>query len=342
MRNLFYGLWITLLWCACQSGKEKVEHISLQTRVLADSLYTKMPGGLFLCGPYLIWYDAFTQDTFLCVMDSVKGKMLGKMGKLGRGPEEFVSPSIGNAYGNKVVVYDQNLPKVAFYSADSLLMGRNPVQMLPDRGLAKNHCTYFAEIDSAVYAGVFPGDVQLLQVWTPDGRSFPFGKLPLLDSIANGYNVFQGMLQYNPEKKCLLYANYRFPYMALYQRQADDSFVLAKERTEKFAHTIKKQKLRLGKEVEGFRVCMTKNYIVVRTKESQGDTKPTSGVLDMSRMPRKLYLYDYDLNLKKVLDLDMQVIYMAGTLASDKFYIVGIKDSYCIAECEIPDEEGRS
>lgn len=89
--SLLSSLFIFLFSC---TPKEEVERITLQSQVLNDELLTTMPGDLILAGEYLIWSDPFAHDSFLHVHDASTGEEIVAMGKVGKGPKEFVIISI--------------------------------------------------------------------------------------------------------------------------------------------------------------------------------------------------------------------------------------------------------
>ena len=126
MKIFIYASFLSTIIFACSTKNVNIERISLSPQIINDSLFTMLPGKILLCDPYIIWQDGFATDTFMYVIDLRTGKEVGKMGKIGRGPEEFISPNLIGCINKHIIILDDNLPKCAFYSIDSLLSSRNP------------------------------------------------------------------------------------------------------------------------------------------------------------------------------------------------------------------------
>ena len=84
--------------------------------------------------------------------------------------------------------------------------------------------------------------------------------------------------------------------------------------------------------------AFTKDYIVSLRQDEDNPLpkqKPTSGIRDLSGAPQTVYIFDYDLNLLKIADLNMPALNITANPENNTLYIIGLKDSYCIAKCEI-------
>lgn len=216
MKIFIYASFLSTIIFACSTKNVNIERISLSPQIINDSLFTMLPGKILLCDPYIIWQDGFATDTFMYVIDLRTGKEVGKMGKIGRGPEEFIFPNLIGCINKHIIILDDNLPKCAFYSIDSLLSSRNPY--IPRTDFPVKQVCDAVVIDSSSFI--------TLQFMTPLPFQFiksgqvvsKFGKLPISDSITNSYAALQGTLAYNPEKHVMLYSANRFPYFALYQK----------------------------------------------------------------------------------------------------------------------------
>ena len=130
MRRISIFLFLIVL-ASCKSSHVDVERVSLTPQILHEGLYTMLPGAMLLCDNYLVWQDGFATDTFMHVVDLRTNQEVGTMGKIGRGAEEFITPNLLGSFGKYIVVADDNLPKCALYSIDSLLEHKNPYIRLP-------------------------------------------------------------------------------------------------------------------------------------------------------------------------------------------------------------------
>ena len=128
--------------------------------------------------------------------------------------------------------------------------------------------------------------------------------------------------------------------MALYKKNEGNSYTLLKKTNQPIRYTIKEKQAELLHEYnESFGTpTFTKDYIVFLKQDEDNPLpkqKPTSGIRDLSGVPHTVYIFDYDLNLLKIADLNMPVLNITANPENNTLYIIGLKDSYCIAKCEI-------
>ena len=323
---------------ACKTGKNNVERISLIPEILHEGLYTMLPGEMLLCDNYLVWQDGFATDTFMHVVDLRTNQEVGTMGKIGRGAEEFITPNLLGSFGKYIVVADDNLPKCALYSIDSLLEHKNPY--IPKPNFPFRGISYATVVDSATIIAVLFDTSTPFRIVRNQQVVGEFGQFPIQDSISNRFNVLQGSVEYNHQRGIMLYAPNFFPYIALYKKNEENSYTLLKETNYPIHYTIEKKQAELLHEYNGsFRSpTFTKDYIVFLKQDEDNPLpkqKPTSGIRDLSGVPHTVYIFDYDLNLLKIADLNMPVLNITANPGNNTLYIIGLKDSYCIAKCEI-------
>lgn len=338
MRNITIIFIIAIIICSsCHDKKNTVERLDIKAEIITDSLFSRLPGKLILCKPYLVWQSGFSTDTFLYVIDIEKKEEIGKMGVIGRGDKEFTTPVLGQTIGKNILVYDDNIVKQAFYSIDSLLQSKEPFIRLPEMPI--NGCTQLVQINDSTFISLQPDQKYPFQI-IRNYKSFSFfGKLPIKEDINNGYNVFQGTLIYDPYSKNLLFSASRFPYIALYKKEGD-SFMLKWEKKFPVGYSVKDKKLILNQENKSglSSIIMTKDYIITLEKDEQTAPiikKPTSGVRDLSQLPYTMFLYDYDFNLKKIINLNMPLLRITGNSLSNTVYLIGLDGSYSIAKCNV-------
>ncbi len=337
MKRISIFLFLIAL-ASCKSSSLDVERISLKPQILHEGLYTMLPGAMLLCDNYLIWQDGFATDTFMHVVDLRNNQEVGKMGKIGRGAEEFITPNLIGNYGKYVVVADDNSPQYALYSIDSLLEHKNPYISKPN--LPFKGTSFATVVDSSTIIAVqfdSPIPFRIVQNQQVVGN---FGHFLIPDSITNRFDVLQGVVKYNTSRNIMLYATNRFPYIALYQKNDAYSYSLLKETAYPIRYSVKNKRAQpIDEDEASFSIfAFTKDYIVSLRQDEDNPLpkqKPTSGIRDLSGAPQTVYIFDYDLNLLKIADLNMPALNITANPENNTLYIIGLKDSYCIAKCEI-------
>ena len=337
MRRISIFLFLIVL-ASCKSSHVDVERVSLTPQILHEGLYTMLPGTMLLCDHYLVWQDGFATDTFMHVFDLRTNQEVGTMGKIGRGAEEFVTPDIIGSFNKNIVVTDGNIFKCAFYSIDSLLAHKNPYIAQPDMD---TRLFFSTVVDSTKLIALRFDTEKPFQLRTYNHEVLSeFGKYPIPDSITNRFEILQGPVLYNSQRRLLLYSASFFPYVALYKEKSDNSYELLKETDYPIPYSVKEKRARiLDENSNGFpSPAFTKDYIIfIKQDEDNPLPKqaPTSGIRDLSGVPHTVYIFDYNLKLQKIADLNMPVLRITANPENNTLYIIGLKDSYCIVKCKI-------
>lgn len=259
------------------------------------------------------------------------------MGIIGRGDQEFTMPTLGQTTGKNILVYDDNIGKQALYSIDSLLQGKEPFIRLPEMPI--NGCTQLIQIDDSTFISLQPDQKKPFQIIRNNKSHSSFGELPIKEDIHNGFDIFQGALIFDPYNQNLLYSASHFPYLALYEKEGD-SFYLKWEKKFPVNYSIKNKKLTLNRENKNglSSLIMAKDYIITLERDEQTApvvNKPTPGIRDLSQLPYTMFLYDYDFNLKKIINLNIPLLRITGNSLSNTVYLIGLDGSYSILKCEV-------
>ncbi len=335
MKNLILAFLILLFGsCSKQNNRlNDIEPIYVEPILISDSVMTNFPGSLLLVGDYLIWEDPFNYSAFLKVVDIRTGKQVAQVGQIGQGPKEFVTPSVHLLSADKVGVTDMNTNKRAVFEIEKLLNKQEPFTYYKKNGL--KGATIYREIEENKFVGLFPEEQFLFKV-IEQNRSISFGKFPINEHLdkRNRFNNFQGILAYNPENKRLIYCPFRFPYIISYKRSG-----------ERFVHhkTLKifdakynfvNGELKFNERITLIgEMSITKDYIVVaRPKEFKKDIDRFTG---SQKRPQTLYLYDYELNLQKIVDLKVPIYRLAGNENSNSVYAIVSNPEYSIVEVDL-------
>ncbi|MCQ4874130.1 TolB-like 6-bladed beta-propeller domain-containing protein [Butyricimonas paravirosa] len=328
-----------IMFCSCStSSKKNIERLTLHpTAVILDSMFTQMPGILILCDHYLVWEDPFRSDYFLHVIDLNTKKEVGVMGEFGRGPKEFITPIPTKSIGNKIFTYDLNLDQQAYYSIDSLLAGKDPFISHPLDPI--KNCLDVIQIAENEFISIQPENEHPFQWIHSDSSISFFGESPLKEKVDMDYTTRMGGLYYNPYNKKFIYNTCLFPYFALYE-QKDSIFQLKWEKTApKTSYEIKDGKFHFhDNDDRPLEIVLTKDYIVALQQDKDTEfptTKRTSGIRDFSTVPTTLLVYDYDFNLKKIINMGMPILRIASKGDSNTLYTVGIDLDFCILRYEL-------
>ena len=336
--NTFLWLYCILTFSACKNNSSKVEHLSLTpSSIIQDTLFTQIPGALILCGDhYLVWEDPFNPKKFLHIIDINTRREIKAIGEFGRGPKEFITPLSIKSIGNKIFTYDLNQDKQAYYSIDSLLVMKDPFILLPS--LPIEDCLDIVQIAEGEFISTHPQNEQLFQWIHQDSTVSFFGKSPIKEKLKDYYNSRQGTLSYNPYNQKLIYSARLFPYIALYEKEGNNFQLKWEKTSSKNFYEIKNGDIHFIEEaLVPHEIILTKDYIITLQKEENApsSTKRTAGIRDLSQVPNTIFVYDYDFNLKKIIDMGMPILRIETKGNSNTIYAVGIDLDFCIVTYEI-------
>ena len=321
----------------CKSGSTEIERLTLSpSSTIQDSLFTQLPGSLILCNNYLVWEDPFNPNYFLHVVDINAKKEIGTMGLIGRGPKEFITPLSISSIGNKIFTYDLNQNKQAYYSIDSMLANKDPFILLPP--LPIEDCLDIVQIAEGEFISTHPQNEQLFQWIHQDSTVSFFGKSPIKEKLKDYYNSRQGTLFYNPYNQKLIYSASLFPYIALYEKEGNNFQLKWEKVSSKNFYEIKNGNIHFIEEAQvPHEIILTKDYIITLEKEENTPTptKRTAGIRDLSQVPNTIFVYDYDFNLKKIIDMGMPILRIETKGNFNTIYAVGIDLDFCIVTYEI-------
>lgn len=326
-----------LLLSSCKTESQKgVERTSISTELISDSIYTRMPGSLFKIDKYAVWQDPFgSADGFMHIIDTETKKEVGTMGRKGQGPKEFSTPSIGKGSDNTLYVFDLNSKKQALLSLDNLMSNKEYYISLPDA--IDERVTYKMQLDDKSIVSLTPDKAQPFKIQKNDSI-VEFGIFPIKEEINNGYNMFQGSIAFNENKKILVYSVIYFPYIAIYKRVGEFNFKLQNEHKEEVQYYISNNKLILSENNRSgvATMTLTKNYIVTIQRDYEVDNTDESTVdMDFEKLPTTLFLYNYKGELKKIVDVGMPILRIAGDIESNDLYAFGVDPEFVLVKCEL-------
>lgn len=333
MKKVILLLQFCLLLSACSYNENmETERITMEPTIVYDNIESRMPGMLMVCGEFAVWTDPFVTEGQSHILDLKEKKEIGKFVNVGNGPKEFITPAFSLSDDKELIVHDMNGDKMAIYAIGNAQEGQELAGSFFDK--KTQGLTRLIKIGNNDFISFDPNSTFPFQ--TANGHNF--GKYPFGNEIDNNYNVSQGNIAYNPDKKIFVYSTISFPYMAAYKKEKD-KFELLWEQKGDLDYSISENKIVLDKKKKGsMELALTKDYIVTLQRDYQSDPTNEAKVgRDFTKLPQTLFLYDYKSNLRKIVDLGMPVLRIAADIKNNVVYAIVVNPDFMIAKCELPD-----
>lgn len=328
-KKIYFLIFVSFLF-GCESKNTQYERISYT--LLDDDIMTTMPGSLIVAGDYLVWTDPFARDYFVHVHDKETGRKIGVMGKVGEGPQEFITGGINQiAVDNRFFAADANGKTKGFLSLDSLILNKETFVPLSDsEQLSRPAMT---ELAKDLFVGITEdGDKDYFEA-NIQGQNSTFGVYP----VSEVKQHVGGNMAYNPEKKSLAYASFYFPYLSLYQETGNTFKLVWERKSNGSEYEVADDQIIFDHTVGGiFEVCMSKDYIIALERDRKRDPMDESTVgRDVSKCPHTVFLYDYDGNLIKIVDLGIPTMRIAADCQDNVLYAIGADPDYVLVKYEL-------
>lgn len=329
MKNLV--VFISLcLFVSCTSRTEK-EYMEIEPIPVLADLESRMPGSLLVSNQYVIWTDPFSVENQVHVVDLGMNKEIGALIGIGNGPKEFVVPNYFVSSNNELYAYDMSKNRMFIYSIDSIKEQKNP--FISSLDIETKGFTRIVKIKKEEFVFFDPDKPQSFQT----EKGHVFGKYPFKEnSIQNNYSLLQGNIAYNPNRNLLIYSTMLFPYMAAYRKKGD-TFELVWEYKKEVDYTVSLGKITLNEPKGGMmEMALTKDYIVTLERDTKDDLKGnTKAGRELKDLPQTLFLYDYESNVKKIVDLKMPILRIASDISTNTIYAIVVNPEFTLVKCEI-------
>lgn len=339
MKNkTIYLLSFVLFFFSCKERSNRTEYITLEGVLVNDSIYTRMPGSFFVLDDFLVWDDPFSFEDYIHYIDIETKKEVVAVGKKGQGPEEFVTPVLSPAYDRNIFIYDLNSDKQALLITDSVMEKKGPYVFWGKNEEGKVTRKY--NIGENRFIELNPASKEYLYRFISDGGDFSFGKPFINEPIENGYDVYQGEIRYNKHNNKLVYSNFMFPYISIYNYDdRNNSFSLANEVAGEFEYEIvNKKELKANRKQKGcMGLTLSKDFIIVHRRDYETDKVNEEEVSyqDFDKLPHTVFLYDYAGGLRYIVNLNIPVLRIASGMDNNTLYVMGISSEYVIMEYEL-------
>ena len=340
MEKIKLILFLTLL-CSCNTSEKKitkVERISLEAEIITDSIHSSLPGRLIVFNDHLVWEDAHASNNFLHLVDIKTRKELGKFGQIGSGPKEFLTPCISKSSNDLIYVYDLNSKHQAYFSLSNFLKGQDYYVKIPDvNKIRMKHTTHIIEFDKNYFVALRPGGEFPLERW--HNRSFyPFGTFPIKEGVPefDRMRFFTAEILYNSDNQKLVYSSFRFPYLAIYKNDGK-YFKLETESSRDFEYSLSGGRLDFDESRFGiWSLALSKHYIVTIERDYEKDqTNELTVGMDPMKLPRTVFLYNYDGKLMKIVDLGYPIMCVASDTKNNTLYAIVVMDDYVLVKYEL-------
>lgn len=320
-----------IILTGCQSKQSEVAHEKAIFEVLHNDIQTRMPGSMTVAGNYITWEDPFARDYFVNVHDATTGKLIGKMGKVGEGPSEFITGGISSCYiDGRFFASDVNGNTRGFLSIDSLIAGKEPFAPLSKE--EKEQRPLMNELQRGVFVGVTEDVEEHYFKTNIHGKESSFGVYPIKEVKQHLGNT----LAYDSISGMLACSSFTVPYLALYQKSGD-TFKLRWEKEPEMGYEISRGRIVPDRRIGGvFGLSLCKDYIVSlhRDWENERLDKSITG-RDERMLPHLVYLYDYEGNLVKIVDLGVRVVRIASDRRSNTLYALVLNPDYMLVKYEL-------
>lgn len=306
---------LLLIITSCKDNTPKTYKIPYT--VLTDQIYTRLPGKLLLDKNYLIWQDPFISKDFIKIINTQSGEQVGEAGIIGKGPEEFITPSIGNCIDNKIIVYDLNSSKQAFFFINNIINHQKYHYPLSLSSIPPKFP--IIAIDSLSFISINDSLPSPLQLIRKDSIIQTFGEPIISGNFNNRSEYFQCNLFYDIYNGYLLCLHPHLSHITLYQNKGENFSLYSFKHPQKYDYIIENQKIKIKEpEIKILDITFTQDYIVT-IEINKKDTK------DISNLPSILHLYDYHFRLQHVIDLEIPLLRLAADSRSNTLYAIDRK-----------------
>ena len=245
MKNYVLSFLIVAFFFACSEKNVEVQRISnLEYVVVSDSIYTRMPGKILYKDGLVFWEDPISFENIIHAVDVKNGTELVAFGNRGEGPNDFTETIISLDSEGGIVVNDLNKPLKIHFQVD---IDKKSVSFSSYKYDCDAKMTRLLYLDKGKVLYLYPEAEKMFQV-KGDALGYSFGERPIKDEMNNAYDIFQGQIVYNPQRRLLVYSNLIFPYLSVYKRSESEGWSQIGEWREDLDYTISEGKLNFAPE----------------------------------------------------------------------------------------------
>lgn len=329
MKHIQYILFIAIaMFSSCSEKNGEVERISNQAyKIISDSIYSRMPGTILYQDGIVYWEDVPSFEKFVHAVDVKTQSEITSFANKGEGPDDFTAPGLSLAFQGGLYINDGNKPLEILYQWDgaNLSMQR---QKYENNAMA----TRLLHLDAETTLLLCPDKNELFHLVGKNTSGTSFGERPIKDEINNAYDVFQGNVAYHPEKKTLVYSNLYFPYLAIYKCSNNGNWSRTNELKEDWDYTISEGSLKFAPDSKkpAMEMALTDDYIVLLQRDTQVEESVSSKERgrSMALLPHSLFIYDYNLKLKKIINMPFPMLRLCGDTETNTVYAMCVDPEF--------------
>lgn len=336
MKKIVLSLLVSCLFFSCAEKNTEVQRISNQTYdVVSDSIYTRMPGTILYQDGIVYWEDPISFEKFVHAVDVKAKSEIASFANMGEGPDDFSVANLSLSPNGGLFINDSNKPLEILYKVDGISVVSSSRKYNHD-----TRATSLLHLDGEEILYLCPNDENLFCVNKGGASEHSFGERPIKDEMSNAYNVFQGKMAYHASKNMLVYSSFNFPYLSVYKRSGAGAWSQAKELKGDCNYTVSEGKLRFASDGKkgAMELALTDDYIVLlqRDVETEGSlSKDETKGRNVASLPRSLFVYDYDLNLKKIINMPFPMLRLCGDEATNTVYVMSVNPEFELISIEL-------
>ena len=337
MKNNVLSFLIAVLFFFCSGKNVEVQRISnLEYVVVSDSIYTRMPGTILYQDGIVFWEDPISFDNIIHAVDVKNRTELLAFGNRGEGPNDFTETIMSLDSEGGIIVNDLNKPLEIHFQVN---IDKKSVSFSSYKYDCDNKATRLLYLDKGKVLYHYPEAEKMFQV-KENTSEYSFGERPIKEKMNNAYDIFQGQIAYNPQRRLLVYSNLIFPYLSIYKRLDSEGWSQIGEWKENLDYTISEGKLNFAPDSKkgAMELALTNDYIVLLQRDTEMEENISNKDMrgrNMASLPRSLFVYDYDLNLKKIVNMPFPMLRLCGDVETNTVYAMSVNPEFELIKLEL-------
>jgi hypothetical protein len=336
MKTLLKGLILSSLLGGCVETKtqklQTKQYIYVTPDLLYDNIITALPRFFMVKDNYFYFQGRENKDGFLKVIDLQKKEEVFSIGRIGAGPGEFRTPHVHKCGVHGLLIEDVNSLFHVYVNIDSLFAGK-AYFISPHVKYRRSTRRIGLGVNEILY--LCPENPSPLYLDTPDA-SLQFGITPFEREYSNGYDINQGHIAYNVKRELVVYASGDYPFIVTYGRHKNGFVVKAKTSWD-FSSKYLDGKIILDNTKRGIRsLALSKDYIISIQRDYDKDSTDEDTIgWDLSKYPTTLFIYDYNLQFLKAVDMGMPIARVDTSNENNIIYMISVNPDYQLVKYDL-------